>query len=252
MGPRVAIVAILAFASASRAQGDDVKARADAAYSEGRRLYDLREWDRAIKKFKEAYELRPDAPSLFNIAQSYRLKGDCGEALGFYRTYKRNYPSAANIGVVDKFITELEPCAKSKPAAPEEPQPVAPAAPIEPERAAEPAPPAPAPAPAHPGRTQRIVGLSLVGGGAIVVGVGFYFGLEAQARAREAETNGWSLELEQRGRAADRNAIIGWVAGGATIIAGGVVYWLGRRAGAEHVAIVPRGDGATMVWSCDF
>jgi len=55
----------------------------EAAYQEGRRLYDLREWDRAITKFKEAYELRHDAASLFNIAQAYRLKGDCVEALGF-------------------------------------------------------------------------------------------------------------------------------------------------------------------------
>ena len=84
--------------------------RADEAYAEGRRLYDLRDWDRAIKKFKEAYELRPDAPSLFNIAQAYRLKGDCQDALAFYRTYRRNYPEAKNIAAVDKFIDDLDPC----------------------------------------------------------------------------------------------------------------------------------------------
>ena len=86
----------------------------EVAYQEGRKAYDLREWDTAIEKFKEAYRLRSDAPSLFNIAQSYRLKGDCVEALGFYKTYKRNFPTAPNIDAVDKFIAELEPCAKEK------------------------------------------------------------------------------------------------------------------------------------------
>ena len=248
MGTRLAIVAILAFASTSRAQGNDT-ARADAAYNEGRRLYDLREWDRAIKKFKEAYELRPDAPSLFNIAQSYRLKGDCGEALAFYRTYKRNYPTAPNIAAVDKFITELEPCAKDKPAA--EPAKQEPA---KQEPAATPIQPIDKPdEPAQSGRLTRMIGLALVGVGTVNVGVGVYMGAHAQSIAKKVETEGWTLELERQGQNADRWAQVLWVAGGATVIAGGVVYWLGRRAGkAAEVAVIPRGDGATMVWTCAF
>ena len=80
------------------------------AYAEGRRLYDLQEWDQAIEKFKESYKLRSDGPSLFNIAQAYRLKGDCDSAVRTYKTYKRNFPEAQNIAVVDKLLAELEPC----------------------------------------------------------------------------------------------------------------------------------------------
>src|SRR5262245_34921318 len=81
------------------------------AYREGRRLYDLQEWDQAIEKFKLAYKLRADAASLFNIAQAYRLKGDCPQASRTYKAYKRNFPTAPNIANVDKFIEQLEPCA---------------------------------------------------------------------------------------------------------------------------------------------
>ena len=94
------------------------EAQADAALSEGRRLYDLQEWDQAIAKFKEAYRLRADAPALFNIAQAYRLKGDCAQAASFYKTFKRNFPKEKNIAKVDRFIDEMEECAKTQPAAP--------------------------------------------------------------------------------------------------------------------------------------
>ena len=66
------LIAVLTATGAAHAQAPN--AAADAAYQEGRRLYDLREWDAAIAKFKEAYRLRPDAQSLYNIAQANRLK----------------------------------------------------------------------------------------------------------------------------------------------------------------------------------
>ena len=116
----LALIAVLTAASVARAQ-PAASAEADADYKEGRRLYDLRDWDAAIAKFKDAYKLRADAPSLFNIAQANRQKGDCPEALGFYKTYKRNFPKATNLGLVDKLIADMEACVK---AAPEKPEPV--------------------------------------------------------------------------------------------------------------------------------
>src|SRR5258707_14327190 len=111
-------------ANAWAAPGDD-------EYREGRRHYDLREWDQAIASFKEAYRLRSDAASLFNIAQSYRLKGDCASALGFYKTFKRNFSDEKNIATVDQLITEVGPCAqqqaksaKTEPTQPHDRQPL--------------------------------------------------------------------------------------------------------------------------------
>ncbi len=106
------VIALVLAAGSAHAQTPAPNASADAALSEGRRLYDLQEWDQAIGKFKEAYKLRADAPALFNIAQSYRLKGDCTNAASFYKTFKRNFPKEKSIAKVDKFITEMDACAK--------------------------------------------------------------------------------------------------------------------------------------------
>ena len=122
------VIALMLAAGSAHAQAPAPNAAADVALSEGRRLYDLQEWDQAIVKFKEAYRLRADAPALFNIAQSYRLKGDCANAASFYKTYKRNFPKERNLDKVEKFITEMEACAKSgaKPIDPVKPDPVKP------------------------------------------------------------------------------------------------------------------------------
>ena len=88
---------ILALALAARtahAQPSDAAA-AEAALAEGRRLDDLQEWDAAIDRFKESYRLRADAPALFNIAQAYRLKGDCAQAASSTRRSSATSPSSA-------------------------------------------------------------------------------------------------------------------------------------------------------------
>ena len=135
---------------------------ADAAFDEGVRLYDLQDWDAAIAKFKEAYRLRAEPRSLFDIAQSYRLKGDCAEAQSFYKTYRRNYPDAPNIDKVDKFIADLEACAKSKADRSASPPQTTPT------------PPAP-PSPTNATNIQRephrdLTGVLVFGAGAVVLG----------------------------------------------------------------------------------
>ncbi|MFN0251053.1 MAG: tetratricopeptide repeat protein [Kofleriaceae bacterium] len=105
-------VLVLALASGVAQAQPAPNPAADAALAEGRRLYDLQEWDKAIAKFKEAYALREDAAALFNIAQSYRLKGDCAQSGSFYKTFKRKFPNEKNIDKVEKFIVEMDACAK--------------------------------------------------------------------------------------------------------------------------------------------
>jgi hypothetical protein len=268
---------------------------AEAAYREGRRLYDLHEWDAAIAKFKEAYRLRSDPASLFNIAQSYRLKGDCGEASSFYKTYRRNFPTASNIAKVDKFIADLEPCARPAVPRPGEPSPGEPSpgepspgepSPGDPSAGAprpdagiaagadRPPPTAPAPSPillersppgatppiravdgtdvASAGRTQRLTGLAIAGGGVVAIGLGAVFGLQASARSSDVQSGHgvWDPSLEAAGTSAETRAELLWGLGGAAIIVGGVLYYLGRQ-DPPHVAVQPRTGGAVMVWSCD-
>lgn len=250
---------------------------ADVAYEEGRRLYDLREWDPAIVKFKEAYRIRPDAKSLFNIAQAFRLKGDCVEATNFYRTYKRNFPKEKNLEKADKFITELEPCArgvKPEPVKPVKVEPVKPAK-LEPVKPVQPDPvqpawvqpdpvqPNPMPAPVFQpppqidrptpiGQAQRRAGITIAIVGSVAFIGGVYFGLEARSYAQQAEDEGgfaWDPSVEQAGQAADSKAKLLLGLGGAAILGGAIVYKVAPKAGPAQLGVVPHGDGAMLVWS---
>lgn len=71
------------------------------------------------------------------------------------------------------------------------------------------------------------------GAGLVALGVGVVFGLHA--RSISDETAGWDTFDPARfdqGKAAERNMFILTGVGGAALVTGGVLYYLGRRAGA--------------------
>ena len=236
-------------AARAHAQPTDV---GELAYEEGRRLYDLGEWDGAIAKFKASYTLRSDAASLFNIAQAYRLKLDCVEAETFYKTYKASFPSAMNIAKVDRFIAELEPCARAAGAVLE---PIKPTPPVKLGEPVQPAPPTVhvvSRSDGEPGYGKRIVGITVVGLGTVAFSVGVYFGLQARSKARDVTSGSglWDPSIETNGKSANTRAEILFSLGGAALVSGGILYWLGRRAASDRkVAIVPHGNGAMVVWA---
>ncbi|MFN0251667.1 MAG: hypothetical protein ACKV2T_32625 [Kofleriaceae bacterium] len=229
---------------------------ADQALQEGRRLYDLREFARAIEKFKEVYRLRNDAASLFNIAQSYRLLNDCPQAYTYYKTFQRNFPTE-RADVVAKFIAELEPCKDAKPSEPTQPM-TNPDVPVEPVEVVPPKDPVKPPVvvdePSAPGRALRISGLAVGGVGVAALATGVVFGLRARSQSRELNNSDvWDPLLDASARRADRNAKILLGVGGAAVVGGAVLYYLGYRAEASsQVAIIPSADGAAVAWSFRF
>jgi tetratricopeptide (TPR) repeat protein len=130
------------------------KKQAREHYNRGQTHYDLAEYDEAVTQFKTAYELSKAPGLLFNIAQAFRLKGDCRQALLFYRSYLRREPEAFNRVEVEGYALEMEKCAGApaatvaKPAvpAPTTPPKPAPAKPVAPIVTAT-AKPTPTPAP---------------------------------------------------------------------------------------------------------
>lgn len=91
--------------SGSADAGDKAKAR--KLYREGQTQYDLGNFDEAIRLFKQAYSMSPFSSLLFNIAQAYRLKGDC-QALFFYKRYLTVAgKKARNRASVEAHIKEL-------------------------------------------------------------------------------------------------------------------------------------------------
>lgn len=264
------LIAVMMVGGVAHAQPATPDPAADAALTEGRRLYELREWDAAIAKFKEAYKLRPDAPSLFNLAQSYRLKGDCIEAAGFYKTYKRKFPTEKNIDKVDQFIVDMEACAKTQPPKPvsvtpdpvtPDPvttPPVTPVGPVLEEPEPEPEPPPPS----GGNSTLKWGGIAAIGVGVIGIGLGTKFALDGKSASDDLKetcaiscTSAQALAIEEDGKSANKKAVIFTVVGGAAAVAGVVMFVLSRSGGSDEapaVSITPTQGGATATYTVGF
>jgi tetratricopeptide (TPR) repeat protein len=250
---RCALVALFVVAAAGTRA---IAQPADTATLEasGQRHYELAEYAAAIADFKEAFRISDQPELLFNIAQAYRLSADCRQALTFYRTYLRRLPGAANAERVRARITEMEACA-AKPA-PE--TPVTPPATGAITTTASLPPPPPPPA---RGRTWKTwAGIGALGAGAIAAGAGVLFAARGSAKSDELRelcatscSGDDARAIESAGRAANRNATIGFVAGGALVAAGVVLIVLDHRGGGEPtgpaVSVVPGGGAATWTWS---
>ena len=101
------VAAALVCALAGVAHADNKEA-AKQAYTEGKRHYDLGEYDAALAAFKTAYLNYEEPVFLFNIAQCYRALGDRPEAVRSYRAFLRNWPKAPNREQVERIIAELQ------------------------------------------------------------------------------------------------------------------------------------------------
>jgi tetratricopeptide (TPR) repeat protein len=247
----IVVLVSLALGTSAAAQPKDP---GEAAFQEGRKAYDLQEWDKAIEKFKEAYRIRSDGASLFNIAQSYRLKGDCVEAIGFYKTFKRNFPNAPNLAAVEDLIKELEPCEKERTTqkttpTPEQPPPAQP--PV--------VQPKPEPRTEDRGKGKRMTGLVVAGSGALLVGTGVAFGVMAKGKSDDVSSGGdpqspteFDKSLEDSGKRFDLMAKISWGVGGAAIVGGVVLYLLGNGERDVQVGVTPTQGGAVFAYGSAF
>ncbi|HWP05281.1 MAG TPA: hypothetical protein VNN72_06040, partial [Polyangiaceae bacterium] len=94
------------------------------------------------------------------------------------------------------------------------------------------APAAPA-ADENPGGTQRIIGLVLAGGGLVGIGLGTYFGLRAIDKEKQADEKcsptlcqeAADFESSDQAHSAATGSTISFIAGGALVAAGAVVFF---------------------------
>jgi tetratricopeptide (TPR) repeat protein len=243
---RVAIVLAIALgALAPRARAQPVTDAA-ALEASGQRHYELAEYAAAIADFKEAFRISDQPELLFDIAQAYRLSGDCKQAQTFYRTYLRRVPDAANADKVKARIAEMDACpAPTTTTAPT-------TTPIEP----------PPPPPPHRARTWKTwAGIGSIGAGAVGIGLGVVFAARGSSKADELRdacatscSGTAARELEAQGHAANRNAAIGFAVGGALVATGVVLVILDRRGAepAEGPAVSVARGGAIAGWTWSF
>ncbi len=228
------IIAIVVCAAPAAAQPSE----AERLYHDGQRAYDTGRFDDAVAAWEKSYQLSKLPPLLFNIAQAYRLRawsGDCTRSVDAYRRFIAG-------GQAEGFLAELGPCAEA-------------------ERAAN---PAPAPAtPAQPpridvdaGRGKRLLAYGSGATGAVLVGVGIYYGHRAStlsAQVHEACSTGCTFAdvaaKDAEGRSADRKQWVFYGVGAAGLVAGGVLYWMAGRERAPAIAVAPHADGAIVTFT---
>jgi tetratricopeptide (TPR) repeat protein len=253
------LLLICVFSAAAYAQ--PAGGNATALETSGNKHFELAEYDAAITDFKEAYRIS-DAPGyLYNIAQAYRLKGDCRNSAIFYKNFLRRQPDAPNAAKVRERITEMEACAAKQPPEPVVTAPTTPTTPTTtPTTTTEPSEPE---EPEEPVATtnnrgwMKIAGFSAIGVGAVSFGLGVKFMLDGNSANSDLEekckagcTSAEALAIQDKGKSANTRAVVASVAGGAFVAAGVVLLVLGRSGETQPaVAITPSGASASFAWS---
>lgn len=258
------LLLICMFSAAAYAQ--PAGGNASALEASGNKHFELAEYDAAINDFKEAYRIS-DAPGyLYNIAQAYRLKGDCRNSVIFYKNFLRRQPDAPNAAKVRERITEMEACAAKQPADPvatTPPPPPTTTPPTTPPTTTTPEQPEQPEEPEEPVVTtnnrgwMKIAGFAGIGVGAVTLGLGVKFMLDGKSANDDLKTacmvsctGAEARAIEEKGKSANTRAVVASVAGAAFVGAGVVLLVLGRSGETQpEVAITPSGASASFTWS---
>jgi tetratricopeptide (TPR) repeat protein len=262
---RIAIVCLtgLVMAGEARAaEGDpaeqresaaaDRQAEAVRAFDQANTHYDLGEYDQAIPLFRRAYEISRAPALIFNIAQAYRLGGDCHRALEAYRQFLRMASDAGLRATAERHSESLRRSCRPV-AAGEVSRPVP--------------PPVPAPPPAS---RWRPLGLASMGAGVLSGAAATVLYLRNNTRYDRWKTEDRRLSSPQNGldamemyRRQDVNdqlwrsikqtdrLVMGLAVTGAVLTMGGGLYWfLSRPPERMSVSFSFTGTavGATVRW----
>ena len=193
----------------------------------GLRQYQAGELEAAIESFMGAFALSDNTGLLFNVAQAYRLKGDCALAKEYYRRYLAAAPESNLKPTVERRLVEMESCIQVT-------QPnLAPAAPTAqlqalPAAAAPAVSTTPVAAPGVSSR-RRAVTWTLRGSAAALITTGAVFGGLAWDAKRDHEATslmGPATEAENR---YERNSALAWTFVLSGVACAVVSYFVGRE-----------------------
>ena len=231
---RLALALLVVATSASASPQDEARSH----FKQGKAYQQAGAYLRAAEEFKAAYALDPRVEMLFNIAQAFRLGGDKPHAVEYFKSYLAAQPDGKAADEARALIAQLQreiDEAKAK----ETPPPPPPPPPHE---------PTPPPAEVHhevvlvpTSPPLRYAGIATAGAGAIALGLGVKYGLDARSASNYIShfTGTWGPTEEQRyldGQTANHDMKIAYLVGGGLVTAGAVLYWVGSRVQAVPVA----------------
>jgi tetratricopeptide (TPR) repeat protein len=247
------LAAALAATMPQLACADTVPERARKLAAEGREAHEAGDYDRAIAAFTEANALAPSPALLFNLAQAYRLKGNCDDAAVMYRRYLATVPPEDARVIAQGHLETSERCAHK----------LALSIPLDQQEKAASRPAAGTVVRAreyNDGTTQQRLGMGLMIGGSIALAASAYFAWDAHSAANDVEDAyaagkpGAEIHpIDKRGQRAETLAW-GFGIGGGALVAGGVVsYMLGRHnEEAMNLAIAPTKGGGQVSYAWKF
>ena len=210
------------------------------------------EHEKAIELYLQAYEIVPFAILYTNIGAEYQKMKKWPDAWKYFCMYLEKEPKgslvdfaktqakAMQIEMGNKGVTDATICEPYK--APEVVTPPVETPPVVNQPVNE------TPPSNDRGKTLRIAGLAVGGGGIVALGVGIFFGLKAKKISDDISnhpmTEMWDdniQDLEEQGQAHENKQIAFMIAGGAMVATGAALYFIGRsrKGSSEHVSIVP-------------
>ena len=121
------VVTVLACALHAQAQTDDPVARARTHFEAGRALYQLGNYNEALREFAAGYQLAPRPQFLLNLGQCYRKLDDLQNARAMYQRYLHDAPATdAERPQAQQILGEIDKSIADKQAAAAPPPPVTP------------------------------------------------------------------------------------------------------------------------------
>jgi tetratricopeptide (TPR) repeat protein len=255
------ITAAALLAAGTPAFAEEIPLKARKLAEHGREMHKRGEYERAITAFKEAYVMAPSPGLLFNLAQAYRLQGNCDDAQLMYQRYLATNPDPGARAIAETHLATVERCVHKR----------ALNIPLDESVGYLNVPPPPGPEKVidqdrrdieRPSYLKKQIGIGLTVAGGAALLTAAYFGYRSYEASQDVERayeqgKKWPeiREIDARGKSAERTAKLFGIGGGLAV-AGGVALWvLGRREErANQLAVVPaaKGSGAHVTYSWQF
>jgi tetratricopeptide (TPR) repeat protein len=250
----VVLVALASPAGAdSGLSADRVPNKARALAEKGRTYHEAGDYEAAVAAFKEAYVLAPSPGLLFNIAQAYRLAGNCDDASWMYRRFLDTNPFGSQRKLAEQHLASVEKCSTGtfRVAAPTPPKldakPPDPKLEIRREDKAD-------------QRSDRFKKIGVIAGvtGVAALATAAVFAVDAKNASDTVEATyrqggRWAdiADIDARGKRDATIAAAFGIGGGVIAASGVVLFMLGRHyESAQHIAVAPgaRGGQVSLHW----